>query len=100
MEKIAVKVTCPRCGGRGFSEAWSFTGLTCWQCGGEGYIFQEQKIYTPEEQAKIDAREAKRLARLGAKAEERARNEAIRIENETRFYLGFADKKIAYNLKG
>lgn len=104
MEKITVKVTCPRCGGRGLSEAWKFTGLTCWQCGGEGYVWQEQKVYTPEEQAKRDAREAKRIAKAQAEFEATSKERAIaQAERELREYRqsrGFANREVAYVVKG
>lgn len=49
--------TCNRCGGRGASEAWKFTGCTCYECGGSGRSkVHYEKKYTPEYQAKIDAR--------------------------------------------
>lgn len=49
--------TCNRCGGRGSSEAWKFTGCTCYECGGSGRSkVHFEKHYTPEYRAKLDAR--------------------------------------------
>ena len=49
--------TCGRCGGQGASEAWKFTGCTCYECGGSGRSkVRLEKRYTPEYQAKLDAR--------------------------------------------
>lgn len=71
---------CPRCGGRGGSDAWKYTDWTCWQCGGLGIIDGTEiiKEYTPEYAAK---REAKRMAKM---AEEQARiaAEMARIAEE------------------
>ena len=53
--------TCQRCGGAGGAEAWRFTGYTCYECGGTGISrMHTWKEYTPEYQAKLDARRAKR----------------------------------------
>jgi hypothetical protein len=49
--------TCNRCGGRGASEAWKFTGCTCYECGGSGRSkVHLEKQYTPEYKAKLEAR--------------------------------------------
>lgn len=52
---------CERCGGQGGSDAWIYTGWTCYKCGGTG-IGPEiiSKEYTPEYEAKLQARRAKR----------------------------------------
>lgn len=54
-------MTCPRCGGAGGADQWAYTGWTCYECGGSGqrmtpYVWKE---YTPEYQAKLDARRKK-----------------------------------------
>lgn len=63
--------TCPRCGGAGGADQWTYTGWTCYSCGGTGRRDKPQviKIYTPEYRAKLDemARnraEKKRLKRV------------------------------------
>ena len=52
---------CERCGGLGGSDAWLYTGWTCYKCGGSG-IGPEiiTKEYTPEYEAKLAERRAKR----------------------------------------
>lgn len=66
---------CDRCGGLGGSDAWAYTGWTCYKCGGSG-IGPEiiSKEYTPEYEAKLAQRrakraEAKRLELLAQSAE-------------------------------
>ena len=68
--------TCPRCGGAGGSDNWKFTGWKCYDCGGSGRrstptVYKE---YTPEYQAILEERRAKRHAKrmqaLEAKADE------------------------------
>lgn len=64
--------TCQRCGGHGGSEQWAYTGYTCYECGGTGISkMRTWKEYTPEHQAELDARRAKReeKARLARIAE-------------------------------
>lgn len=60
--KIYHDYTCPRCGGAGGSSQWTFTGWTCYECGGSGKSHKPQivKEYTPEYQAKLDAKRAQR----------------------------------------
>lgn len=69
--KIYHDYTCPRCGGRGGSEAWKFTGWTCYECGGTGKAQKPRVIkeYTPEYRAKLDAQAAKRREKKIAKAQ-------------------------------
>lgn len=68
--------TCRRCGGAGGSDKWQYTGWKCYECGGSGKSDRPDiyKEYTPEYQAKLDARrakrQAKRIAELEAKADE------------------------------
>lgn len=60
--KIYHDYTCPRCGGAGGSDKWTFTGWTCYECSGSGRSHKPQivKEYTPEYRAKLDAQRAKR----------------------------------------
>ena len=66
--------TCPRCGGAGGSDKWQFTGWTCYECGGSGISARPQiyKKYTPEYEAKLNERRAKRAAKRLAEAEAKA----------------------------
>lgn len=60
--KIYHDFTCPRCGGAGGADAWTYTGWTCYECGGSGKRSTPRivKEYTPEYRAKLDAQRAKR----------------------------------------
>jgi hypothetical protein len=60
---------CSRCGGRGYSEAWRYTGGTCYDCGGSGGRgFKATPVYTAE-----------KLDQLNAAADKRAAKKAIEI---------------------
>lgn len=49
--------TCQRCGGQGGSRHWFVDGGVCYECGGSGISkVRISKKYTPEYQAKLDAR--------------------------------------------
>jgi len=63
--KIYHDVNCPRCCGYGELEKWAHTGKVCFECGGQGLRRspKEVKFYTPEYQAKLDARKADRDAK-------------------------------------
>lgn len=72
---------CSRCGGRGGSDAWKFTGWTCFRCGGGGR--EEAKVvrlFTADELEKLDARRAKLRATKAAK--EAAKAAEIAAERE------------------
>lgn len=93
---------CDRCGGLGYADKWYFTGKTCYKCGGNGKQPASWKEYTPEYEAKLEERRAKRRAkwledhkeeieaqareaeerRLKEEAERKAREEAERLEQE------------------
>lgn len=72
---------CWRCGGLGGSEKWRHTGWTCYRCGGSGKdpVRDRVKLYTAEQNAKLDAAAEKRAEKKAA-----ARAEAARIEQERR----------------
>lgn len=93
---------CDRCGGAGEADKWYFTGKTCYKCGGTGTQPASWKEYTPEYEAKLEARRAKRRAkwledhkeeleaqareeeerRQREEAERKAKEEAERLEQE------------------
>ncbi len=65
--------TCGRCGGRGGSDAWKFTGWTCYDCGGKGDRgYESVKLYTGEELVKLNATREKKRAKVEAKRLEKA----------------------------
>jgi hypothetical protein len=72
---------CHRCGGRGGSDAWKFTGWTCFRCSGTcKEAAKTVRLYTAEELAKLDATRAKKRAAKAAKEAEKAA--AAKIERE------------------
>lgn len=94
--------TCPRCGGAGESDNWIATGKRCWGCGGTGRRPKPLivKKYTPEHEAKLEARrkarEAKRLAENPPPSEdellkraEEARRNAWQSEGFSRDGVGY-----------
>lgn len=82
---------CGRCGGAGASDKWIYTGRTCYDCGGSGTRgTQEVRLYTAEQLAKLNATQAKRVAKKTAvaqakaevaQAEAAARAEAFEVEH-------------------
>ena len=76
-------VSCPRCGGAGGADAWAYTGWTCYECGGTGTVRGTWKVYTPEYEAKLEARRAARRKKWEEEhAEEIAQREAERKARE------------------
>lgn len=72
-------LACPKCGGSGFLEAyWRIAGGVCFKCGGTGEFWHEWKEYTPEYEAKLSERRAKRAAKK--EAERKAKEEAEKAE--------------------
>lgn len=102
---------CPRCGGEGAAEMWKYTEYTCWSCGGTGKRRSPKtvKVYTPEYEAKLNARraekwnrehadeiakaEAERAEREAAEAQRKAEEEAERIRRAGS-YIGEVGQKI------
>lgn len=76
-------VPCERCGGAGGADKWQFTGWKCYKCGGTGTQVGSWKEYTPEYEAKLEARrQAKREKWEQEHAEEIAQREAERKAKE------------------
>jgi len=78
------KRTCTRCGGPGGAEQWRHTGWTCYRCGGNGIDPNPEiiKLYTAEQNAKLDATAVKKAEKRAAKAAEKARLEQERRDRE------------------
>lgn len=96
---------CWRCGGLGGSEKWRATGWTCFRCDGKGIdpTREHTRLYTPEQNAKLDAAQAKRdekkrLAREDASRIEEARRQAERDEiiSANEGFLGRIDAELAH----
>ena len=70
-------VNCDICGGTGGSDNWKYTGWTCYKCNGSGRIAYRWIERTPEYEAKLESRRAKKAEKERAEAEaRRARYEA------------------------
>lgn len=69
--------TCRRCGGAGGADQWKATGWTCYECGGSGVASSPEviKVYTPEYEAVLAERRAKRAEKKSA--ERRAKAEEL-----------------------
>ena len=60
---------CTRCGGVGGRPEWAHTGYACFLCGGSGIgKVKVEKLYTAEQNAKLDAAAVKRAEASTAKA--------------------------------
>jgi hypothetical protein len=76
-------IPCSRCGGQGGADKWQFTGYTCYQCGGTGKMQGKYKVYTPEYEAKLEAKRKARAEKYEREhAEEIAKAEAERKAKE------------------
>lgn len=88
-----VTEACPRCGGRGDYILGTTNYGVCFQCGGNGWHQYTWKEYTPEHEAKLEAkRKAKAEKRLAEKAkyeEEHAEEIAAKRAEEDRMTFEF-----------
>lgn len=98
---------CPRCGGRGDYILGNLNYGVCFQCGGSGKREYNFKEYTPEHEAKLEARrqaKAKKAAEEKAKYEEEHADELAEKRNkiiECRYAdLGCGKDGIGYALTG
>ena len=69
---------CAKCGGSG-KVIWTYADHVCFDCNGKGWYYDEEREYTPENLAKIEAKKAKERAKFEA---EQAEREAIRKAKE------------------
>lgn len=88
--KIFHDYTCPRCGGFGQSNKWFATGKICYACGGSGKRTRPLVIkeYTPEYEAKLEAR---RIAKNSPKTQEE-KEEEWRQANLASLKFRYAEK--------
>ena len=77
---------CPKCNDTG-KVIWSYADHVCFDCNGKGWYYSEEREYTPENLAKLEAQRAKKAA---AEAAER---EANRKEREAREAAWKAEKE-------
>ena len=69
---------CPKCNDTG-KVIWTYANHVCFDCNGKGWYFTEEREYTPENLAKLEAKREKERAATEA---ERAEREAKRREEE------------------
>lgn len=81
---VQIEQKCSRCGGAGGADKWKFTGWTCYRCGGKCVdpTPLNKRLYTAEQNAKLNAAQAKRDATKAAKRAEAARVEQLRRDAE------------------
>lgn len=94
--------TCTRCGGAGASDKWIFTGRTCYECGGSGRGHRPAIVrkYTPEYEAKLqarrEARAAKRLAENPPPTQEELEAKAEEARRSNWQHQGFREDGVGY----
>lgn len=81
-----VLVPCDRCGGSGFYYIFG----ECFKCGGSGKVWEQEKEYTPERRAQLDAQNAKRAERKAQKLEEKRQAEYESNKAESLSKNGFS----------
>lgn len=96
--KIYHNYTCRRCGGAGGADQWKATGWTCYECGGSGIASSPEviKVYTPEYEAILAERRAKR-------AEKKRQERISKAEELNRQFLkdhGFSEDGKIYAVLG
>lgn len=104
---FSVTDICPRCGGRGDYILGVYNYGVCFLCGGTGKKNYTVKEYTPEHEAKLEARrkakQEKRIAEAAKYAEEHA-DEIAKMDQKIieRRYAGFGcgTNGIGYALTG
>ena len=95
---------CAKCNRTG-KVIWTFADHVCFDCNGKGWYYSEEREYTPENLAKLEAKRAKERAKWEAEESEReakrkaeeARREAERlaeIERNRGHFIGNAGDKI------
>lgn len=80
--------TCPRCAGAGAADKWMFTGRICYACGGTGKRAKPLTVkeYTPEHEAKLEAKRMARQAKYEAEhADEIAEKKAEADRREAEY---------------
>lgn len=92
---IRTSHTCDRCGGSGIFATFG----ECFKCHGKGKVYEDVRVYTPEEYAAYTSNQEKRAARR--QAEQEARKAALLANSEQNkleaaHKLGFNDNYITY----
>lgn len=86
---------CPRCCGYGELDKWQFTGRICYECGGDGRRRNPKtvKVYTPEHEAKLEARRRAKAPKMDDQEYQRRVEEGKRLHEEMKvnqwIYEGF-----------
>jgi len=72
---------CWKCNGKGIIPEYAgIYGGECFECGGSGHLHHIKKVYTPEYEAKLEARREKRRAKYEAENAERLAKEKAERE--------------------
>lgn len=94
-----VLTNCDRCGGSGFMPYWVDGGV-CFKCGGSGKVWEQEKEYTPERRAQLDAQNAKRAERKAEKVEAQRQAEYETNKAESLAKNGFSTDGKTYVFLG
>ena len=74
---------CPKCQDTG-KVIWSYADHVCFDCNGKGWYYEEEREYTPENLAKLEAKKANERAKWEAEEAEREAEYQRRKEEEAR----------------
>jgi len=74
---------CPKCQDTG-KVIWNYADGVCFDCNGKGWFYTEEREYTPENLAKLEAKRAKERAKWEAEEAEREAERQRKQEEEAR----------------
>lgn len=90
-------INCPKCGGSGYIYYYSHVeGGICFKCEGHGKVLETSKEYTPEYEAKLNARRELKAKEVATKRKANANNHNINICKVN----GFGSDGIGYYVLG
>lgn len=91
-------INCPRCSGYGELSKWEHTGRICYACGGDGKRPQPKivKVYTPEYEAKLEARRAAKAIKKNAEKEADSKQMISEMFARSIKEMGFGENGIGY----
>ncbi|KLA04770.1 hypothetical protein B4086_5728 [Bacillus cereus] len=89
-----VETDCDRCGGKGCSARWRYTGNLCYKCGGRGRMVEKRKIYTPEHAEKLKRQRERRAEKKRLAYIEERKEKIPEINSKKLNEWGFQNLKI------